>query len=83
MFISEDGQLQAAHLILDYEPISRVFQDAGQAIRAGDPRLNRIDVFVPEFLARRDLPPIVLPTQHVSSESSRSETRNSVFASIF
>ena len=28
-FVSEDGQLQVAHLILDYEPISRIFQDVG------------------------------------------------------
>ena len=50
VFISEDGQLRAAPLILDYEPLSRIFQDAGQAIKAGDPRLNRIDVSKPRFL---------------------------------
>ena len=44
IFISEDGQLQAAHLILEYEPISCIYQDAGQAIRASDFRLTRIDV---------------------------------------
>ena len=33
----------------DYELLSRAFQDAGQAIRAGDPRLARIDIFVPGF----------------------------------
>ena len=51
VFISEDRQLRVVHLILDYEPLSRIYQDAGQAIRAGDPRLARIDVFVPSFLA--------------------------------
>ena len=51
VFISEDKQLRAIHLILDYKPLSRIYQDAGQAIRAGDPRLARIDVFVPSFLA--------------------------------
>ena len=25
IFVSEDGQLRAAYLILDYEPISRIF----------------------------------------------------------
>ena len=51
IFINEDGQLQAAHLILDYEPLSHVFQDIGQAIRAGDPSLAYIDVSKPRFLA--------------------------------
>ena len=36
IFISEDGQLRAVHLILDYEPLLRTFQDASQAIRADD-----------------------------------------------
>ena len=36
IFISEDGQLRAVHLVLDYEPLLRTFQDASQAIRAGD-----------------------------------------------
>ena len=40
IFVSKDGQLQATPLILDYEPLPHIFQDAGQAIKAGDPRLN-------------------------------------------
>jgi len=60
IFVSEDGQLRAAHLILDYEPLSRIFQDVGQAIRVRSLRLARIDISKPGFLARRDLPPIVL-----------------------
>ena len=51
VFVSEDGQLRAAPLILDYESLSRIFQDASQAIKVGDPRLNRIDVSKPRFLA--------------------------------
>ena len=51
IFVSEDRQLQAIHLILDFELLSNQFQDVGQAIRAGDPRLTRIDVSVPGFLA--------------------------------
>ena len=39
VFVSEDGQLQVAHLILDYEPISRIFQDVGQVLKAGNPKL--------------------------------------------
>ena len=65
IFVSEDWQLRAAPLILDYEPLSRALVDAGQAIRAGSPRLARIDVSKPSFLAGRDLPPVQLPAQRV------------------
>ena len=54
--MNDDGQLQAAHLILDYEPLSRSFLDVGNAIRANDYRLVRIDVSRPYFLASHDLP---------------------------
>ena len=70
IFISEDKQLRAAHLILEMEPLSSSFQDVGQAIKAGDPRLNRIDVSKLGFLARRDLPPVVLPLQQVLPEAA-------------
>ena len=33
----------------------------GHAIRAGDPRLCRIDVSIPRFLAREDIVPIGIP----------------------
>ena len=62
-FVSEDRQLRAVHLILGYEPLLRIYQDTGQAMRAGNPRLARIDISKPGFLARRDLPPVVLPAQ--------------------
>ena len=39
IFVSEDNQLRAAHLILGYEPLSRIYQDIGQALRASNPRL--------------------------------------------
>ena len=65
IFVSEDGQLRAAHLILDYEPLSRIFQDVGQAIRARSYRLARIDISKQGFLARRDLPPVQPPAQRV------------------
>ena len=61
IFVSEDQKLQAIHLILDFEPISRTFQEIGHAIRAGDPRINHIDISKPNFLARDDLPPVILP----------------------
>ena len=65
IFMSEDRQLRAIHLILDFEPISRTFQEIGHAIRAGDPRINRINVSKPNFLARDDLPPVRLPIQQI------------------
>jgi len=61
IFVSEDRQLRAIHFILDFELLSNLFQDVGQAIRANDPRLARIDVSVLDFLAREDLPPVELP----------------------
>ena len=61
IFVSGDGQLRAAPLILDYEPLSHTFQDVGQAIIAGSSRLARIDVFKLGFLARRDLLPVPRP----------------------
>ena len=60
IFISEDRQLRAVHLILDFEPISKIYQEIGNAIKAGDPRLAQIDISQPNFLARDDLPPVVL-----------------------
>ena len=65
IFVSEGGQLRAAHLILDYKPLSHIFQDVGQAIRAGSSRLARIDVSKPGFLARKDLPPVQPSAQRI------------------
>ena len=44
-------------------PLTCALVEPGQAIRAGSPRLARIDVSVPGFLASRDLPPVQLPAQ--------------------
>ena len=63
IFVSEDRQLRAIHLILDFEPISKVYQEIGHSIRVGDQQLTRIDVSHPNFLAQDDLPPVVLPLQ--------------------
>ena len=61
IFVNDDRQLRAVHLLLDFEPISRSFLDVGNSIRAGDHRLARIDVSRPDFLAPYDLPPIDYP----------------------
>ena len=59
--MNDDGQLHAAHLILDYKPISRTFLDVSNSIRANDYRLARIDVSRPGFLASHNLPPVDHP----------------------
>ena len=59
--MNDDGQLHAAHLILDYEPISRTFLDVGNSIRANNYCLAHIDVSRLGFLAPHDLPPVDHP----------------------
>ena len=58
IFVNDDGQLRAAHLILDYEPISRTFLDIDNSIKVNDYRLAHIDVSKLGFLALHDLPPV-------------------------
>ena len=67
------------HLILDFEPLSDVFQEVGHAIKAGDLRLRQIDVYVPGFLACEDIVPIELPSQRAFPEATipREETASS------
>ena len=61
IFVNNNRQLRAIHLILDYEPLSNTFQEVGNAIRANDYRLARIDVSRPHFLAPYNLPPVDYP----------------------
>ena len=61
IFVNDDGQLCAVHLILDFKPISRSFLDVGNSILADDYRLARIDVSRPGFLAPHDLSPVDHP----------------------
>ena len=53
--------MQAAPLILNYKPLSRTFQDIGQAIKSESSRLACIDVSKPGYLARRDFPLVSWP----------------------
>ena len=82
IFVSEDGQQRAIHLVLDFKPLLNAFQDVGQAIRVGDPRIHRIDVSRPSFLAQRDLQPVELPPQRSPWEVAtlREETASSRFS---
>ena len=61
VFVNEDRQLRAVHLILDFQPISDIFQEVGHVIRVGNHRLCKIDVFIPKFLAREDIVPTGIP----------------------
>ena len=91
--MNNDGQLRAAHLILDYEPISRTFLDVGNSIRANDYHLACIDVSRPGFLAQHDLPPVdhpipqgiplaVQPLQQVLLEQAIVEEGTASFSSL-
>ena len=51
IFLHKDGQLQATHIILEYNPSTKCFQNPKNVIRARDPRLALIDVSIPGFLA--------------------------------
>ena len=64
IFVHDDEQLRAVHLILDYEPISNIFQEVGNAIKTNNYRLARIDVSRPHFLVAHDLPPVNHPIPH-------------------
>ena len=70
--MNDDGQFRAAHLILDYEPLSKTFLDVGNSIRANDYRLACIDVSRPGFLAPHDLPPVNHPILEEEAASSSS-----------
>ena len=56
VFVHDDGQLRAAHIILGYKPISSDFQAPKCMIRARDPCLHRISVAVPGFLHPKGVP---------------------------
>ena len=50
---------------MDFEPISKVFQEVGHAIKARDPQIHHIDISKPNFFASEDLPPVRLPVQKI------------------
>ena len=65
VFVHTDGQLRAAHLILDYIPISKSFQAPRCVIKARDPRLHRISVTAPGFLTAGPIPEGTLTTDPI------------------
>lgn len=56
IFLHKDGQLRAAHVILEYKPSTKHFQSPKNVIKARDQRLALIDAVVPEFLLSK--PPL-------------------------
>ena len=57
MFVNEaDDQLQAAHVILGYKPISLGFQALKCVIKANDPRLPCISVAFKGFVIPKGVP---------------------------
>ena len=72
VFMSEDRQLRAIHLILKFKPLSGKFQDVGNAIKAGDPWLARL-------LAQEDIVQVELPSHRSPREvaAPREETASS------
>ena len=50
VFVLNDGQLRAAHLILSYNPLSSSFQAPKCVVKAKDPCLHLVNVVVPGFL---------------------------------
>jgi len=79
VFVSENRQLRAVHLMLAFTPLSDKFQDVGNVIRASDPRLARIDISVPRFLAREGIVQVELSSHHFPREEavSREEIASS------
>ena len=65
VFIHTDGQLRAAHLILDYVPISKGFLAPKCAIKARDSRLQQISVAAPGFLLSGPVPEGTLTTEPI------------------
>ena len=65
VFIHIDSQLRAAHLILDYIPISKSFQAPKCIIKARDPRLQQISIAAPGFLLSNRIPKCTLAAEPI------------------
>ena len=76
VFIHIDGQLRAAHLILDYIPISKSFQAPKYVIKARDPLLHRISVAASGFLLIGPIPKGMLTTEPIPKGSLATTTDN-------
>ena len=52
IFLNQDGELQAVHVILGFKPITTRFQVSKHVIKAKDQRLALVDVAVEEFIQK-------------------------------
>ena len=79
MFVNKaDGQLQAAHIILGYTPISFAFQAPKSVIKANDPRLPHISVAYEGFVIPEDTTftqPLLVGILSVGASSSQPVTK--------
>ena len=78
--IEVDGQLQAAHLILGYTPLSLAFQAPKYVIKDNNPRLHRIIVAYRGFVVPEGIPllegtprtqPLFVATPSIGASSSQ------------
>ena len=65
VFVHTEGQLRAAHLILDYIPIYKSFQVPRCVIKARNLCLHRISVAAPSFLTTGPIPEGTLTTNPI------------------
>ena len=82
IFVSEDRQLWAVHLILDFEPISKIYQEISHGIRVGESRLAWIDVPIPNFLAQEDFSSVILPLQRGLPEAAAAPREEIAFSHL-
>jgi len=71
VFVHTDSQLRAAHLILNYIPISKSFQAPRCVIKAKDPHLHQISVATPGFLTTCPIPEGTLTTNPIPKGISK------------
>ena len=71
VFVHTEGQLRVAHLILNYIPISKIFQASRCIIKVKDPRLHRISVTAPGFLTTSPIPEGILTTNPIPKGISK------------
>jgi len=77
MFVHTNDQLKAAHLILDYIPISKSFQAPKCVIKARDPRLQWISVAALGFLIYDPISEGVLTTNPIPDGIPKVEASSS------
>ena len=74
IFVHTDGQLRAAHLILNYNLLPSSFQAPKYVIKARDPHLHQINITVPDFFILGPFPTgvqqVELLFQHVAEEEA-------------